>query len=356
MRTSQLSVAVALWLLLAACGQSPSSPSSAAGAPPPSGLTMSVLRVDGPARIAPGETARYAAIATYSDGSARDISATATWSPSNLSASLYFTTPGTAVGARAGEAVVFATIGATRGSLPVLVLPKGTFKLAGRVVETSERPLEGVSINVVAGTGAGLHTAANSLGDYSLYGVAGPTRLRVSGDGFTEQVRDVIVTADTTVESFVLAPKEPPNPGFAGNWTMTLTPSPTCPTAPPDIAKGRTYQVQVRQQGSGLTLTISGPTVTVYNEHWDTGSVFGSRVKLFFIGDTNYGDWSSGYIIDRLSALEELQFNGIVEGELKDLTVMAKMSGDIVYYDRRLGTFSPNWYCRATDHAVVLRK
>jgi hypothetical protein len=358
MRTSQLSVAVVLWLLLAACGKSPATPSSSgqSGSAPPAGATLTAVQVTGPARLAPGEMATYLAIATYSDGSARDVSANATWNPNTPGAVLYFTAPGIAVGVRPGAANVIARVAQTQASLSVVVLEKGTFKLSGRIVETGDRPLEGLSIDVVSGTGVGLRATANSLGEYALYGVAGPTQLRVSGNGFTPQVRDLVVTADTIAENFVLAPREPPAPGIAGDWTMTLTPSPTCTAAPLDIARGRRYQVQIQQRGTGLSYVLSGPTVTAVNQQFNTGLLFGAHLTLYFVGDTDYGDWSTGDITDHLSASEIMQFNGTLEGDLKDSTITAAMRGDIMYWDRSRTSFAPNWYCRATDHAVVLRK
>ena len=272
---------------------------------------------------------------------------------------LYFTAPGIAVGVRPGAASVIARVAPTQASLSVVVLEKGTFKLCvgPDPVETGDWPLEGVSIDVVSGTGVGLRATANSLGEYALYGVAGPTQLRVSGNGFTPQVRDLVVTADTNAENFVLAPREPPAPGIAGDWTLMLKPSPTCPAAPPDIARGRSYQVQIKQQGTGLTYVISGPTTTVSSDQqFNTGVLFGAHVKLYFVGDTNYGDWSTGYITDRLSPTETMQFMGTLEGDLMDSTITATMSGVIVYYDHTRTSFAPNWYCRAKDHVVVLRK
>jgi hypothetical protein len=357
MRASRFRAAVTISLVLAACGKSPSAPSSSGqGGTPSAAATITAVQVTGPARVAPGEIATYVATATYSDGSARDVSANATWNPSNPSSALYFTAPGIAVGVRAGAASVIARVNPTQASLAVVVLEKGTFTLSGRIVETSDRPLEGVSIEVVSGTGLGRRATANAQGAYALYGVAGRTQLRVSGDGFTPQVRELVVTADTISENFVLAPREPPAPGIAADWTMTLTPSPACPVAPPDIAKSRSYQVQIRQQGTGLTYVVSGPTVTVYNQQFNTGLLFGAHVKLYFVGDTNYGDWSSGDITDRLSPTERMQFNGTLEGELKDSTITATISGDIVYWDNARPSFAPNWYCRARDHVVNLRK
>jgi len=357
MRRSRLSTAVTVWLALAACNKSPSAPSPQGGTTPPANATITALQVSGPARVEPGESATYVAIATYSDGSTRDVSATASWSASSTPVSvLRVSSPGVAVGLLPGEATIVAHMPAANGSLPVLVLERGTFKLAGRIVETGDRPLEGVSIDVVSGTGAGRRATANAFGDYAVYGVAGPTQLRVSGEGFTPQVRDLVVSADTIAENFVLAPREPPATGIAGDWTMTLTPSATCPVAPPDIARGRSYKVQINQRGTGLTYLVSGPTVTVYNQQFNTGVLFGSHIRLYFVGDTSYGDWSTGDIDDRLSPTERMQFNGTLEGELRDSMITAALSGDIVYWDTTRPSFAPNWYCRAKDHVVVLRK
>ena len=79
-------------------------------------------------------------------------------------------------------------------------------------------------------------------------------------------------------------------------------------------------------------------------------------MTLYFVGDTNYGDWSTGDIIDRLSPTEMMQFNGTLEGDLNGSTITATMLGDIVYWDSSRPSFAPNWYCRAKDHVVVLRK
>jgi hypothetical protein len=356
MRRTRHSIAITIWLVLAACGRSPSAPSSSGPGAPSAGATITAVQVTGPARLSPGERAQYVAIATYSDGSSRDVSSIATWSPANPSAVLYFGAPGRAVGVRAGEATVFTRIGVVEGRTPVLVLERGTFKLAGRIVETSDRPLEGISVDVLSGIGFGRRATANSQGEYALYGVAGPIQLRVSGEGFGPQLRDTIVTADSSAEHFILSPAEPAAASIGGDWTMTLRPSATCSVAPGEVAKGRSYLVTIHQTGTGLTYTIGGPTVTAHTRQYNTGALFGSHVRLQFIGDTDYGDWSSGSIVDRMSATEMMQFNGMLEGELKDATITATMSGDIVYWDSTRPSFVPNWYCRAKDHVVILRR
>lgn len=357
MRRACSTVVLTFWMVVAACGKSPSAPgSSQSGAIPTSGPPVIALRVDGPARIAPGETVAYTATATYGNGVTKDVSGDAAWTPGSPSLAMHFTSPGVAVGIHPGEVFVFANIGAVQGSMSVLVLERGTFKLAGTINEASGRPLPGMSIDVLSGIGSGLHATTNWQGAYVLYGVAGTTQLRVSGDGFITQTRDLVVSSDVVAENFGLAPKQPPATDISGNWTMTLTPSSSCFSPPPDIGNGRTYQVEIVQYGTGLSFSVSGPTVTAYSQQANSGVLFGTRAKLIFVGDTDYGDWSSGDIIDQLSPNEQMQFDGVVEGDVQGLEITATMNGDITYYDSRSTSFAPTWYCRARDHRVTMRK
>ena len=210
MQRSRLSVAVTLWLVLAACGKSPSAPSS----PGQGGTTFgrrdhhrgaghwsgaSGARRNGHIRrhrdlLRPVDPRRFCHRELE-----RDLDPGVGAARQRLRRRRRPRAP--------ARRRCSPTVPATKASMPVLVLERGTFKLSGRIVETGDRPLEGVSIDVVSGTGAGLRATANSLGEYALYGVAGPTQLRVSGNGFTPQVRDLVVTADTIAENFVLAPK-----------------------------------------------------------------------------------------------------------------------------------------------------
>ena len=69
MPRSPRSVVITTWLVLAACGKSPSAPSSSGqGGAPSAAATITAVQVTGPARVAPGEIATYVAMATYSDG------------------------------------------------------------------------------------------------------------------------------------------------------------------------------------------------------------------------------------------------------------------------------------------------
>jgi hypothetical protein len=238
--------------------------------------------------------------------------------------------------------------------MDVLVLEAGTFKLTGSVVETSGRQLSGVNIDVASGTGSGLHATTDTQGRYVLYGVSGPIRLRASTAGLAIQEHDVVVSSDGPAEPLVLVPLEQPAT-VDGTWIMSLAPAPGCSVGPLDLIRDRRYQVTLVQQGTGLKLTITSPTLQVYNPTENFGTVFGSHVFLTFIGDTDYGDWSSADIIDHISASQTFEFDGNVNGTFAGGEIRGAFAGDFMYYEGTRGQ-APTWYCRAPDHSVILRR
>ena len=78
-----VSVASALAaLFLAACGGSPTSPSASGGTPTPA-RSLTAVQVNGSASLTEGKTSQLTARAMYSDGSAEDVSARASWKSSD---------------------------------------------------------------------------------------------------------------------------------------------------------------------------------------------------------------------------------------------------------------------------------
>jgi hypothetical protein len=366
MRTTRLLIGIPVWLMLSACGKTPSQPSAAPSqAPPPTpppGAALTSVRVSGPTRVAPGEIARYTATADYADGASKDVTETAEWKPTHDQTWLpiYFTGPAVAQGANRGETNVGAYIGGKVGLLHVLVLDAGTFKLTGVVSESIGGGIPEVAVDVMSGTGAGLHSTTNGRGEYALYGVAGEVRLRASAEGFVTQIRDLVVTSDAASDAFALTPIDRPA-DISGLWTMTLEPSRSCRDGLPAIATGRTYQVEFIQDGIRLKVRTTSPTLQVYNPdaNGNGGSILGSHVRFTFVGDTDYGDWSSTDLIDHLSPTETFGFDGTVNGTVSGSEIRATMNGDLVYMNVSLPTTSPwapTWYCRAADHVVTLRR
>jgi hypothetical protein len=347
---------VLLLILAWACDGGNGSPTS------PSQVTLLGIRVSGPTSVAPGSTAQYTATAEYSDGSSKDVTAGAFWSPtysetwdpvSRAGFALSFTSPGVTAAAIRGERNLFALYEGNRGMLNVLVLEPGTFKLSGVVSNSSGGMLDDVTVEVVSGTGKGLKATTNNVGQYVIYGVAGPVRLRTSADGFRAEIRDVIVTGNGGSESFALTPVETPA-DVSGIWTMTVTASPRCRAGLPDIAQGRTYEVRLIQQGTTLQWRISSPTLRDGDASNSFGStVLGSRVRLELPGDTDEGEYTSPDIYDRLSPTESFGFTGSAEGTITGSEIRATLNGSLVYWRDGAGFV---WYCRTTDHSVTLRR
>ena len=332
------------------CDRSPAGPSPGGG-PSQSVPIVTGLRIDGPTSVAPGESPKYTAIAEYSDGSLKDVTDTAQWSPSAASFPIHFIGPGIAAPAQRGEALVVANAGAI-GRLTVLVLEPGTFKLSGPVSEAGVGALYGATVEVLSGIGQGLQATSDSHG-YALFGVSGPVRLRASADGFAPLVHDVVVTGNDATQAFDLTPVDA-SAHISGIWTMTVSPAPGCRPGLPDIARGRTYQVQLIQSGTRLQVKFSSPTLRQHNPDEHSGTVLGSYVRLFIVGDTDYGEWSTPDLYDQLSPTETFGFDGTVQGTVNGTEIRATMNGDLVYWNGP--TYGPAWYCRATNHVVILRR
>jgi hypothetical protein len=335
---------------IGSCDRSPAAPSPAPTAGQPAAVSR--VRIEGPTLAAPGDSLRYTAIAEYSDGSSKDVTATASWFPNAESFPIHFISPGIAAPAQRGEATVVANAGAI-GRLTVLVLEPGTFRLTGAVSETGVGPLSGATVEVLSGIGQGLRATSASKG-YSLYGVAGPVRLRASAEGFTPQILDVVVTGNDATQGFALTPAEAVT-DVSGIWTMTVSPAPGCRPGLPDIARGRTYQVDLIQNATRLQVKFSSPTLRQYNPDEHSGTVLGSSVRLLIVGDTDYGEWSSPDLYDQLSPTETFGFDGTVRGTVNGPEIRATLDGDLVYFITT-GGFGPAWWCRAKDHIVTLRR
>jgi hypothetical protein len=346
-----------LILFIVGCGDSsPTAPGAQSPAPAPAGQppTLSRVRIDGPALVAPGDSPRYTAVAEYSDGSSKDVTTTATWFPNGESFPVHFVSPGVAAPARRGEAVVSARADAVAGRLTVMVMEPGTFKLSGPVSETGVGSLFGVAVEVLSGIGQGLRATSDRNG-YALYGVAGPVRLRASAEGFRPQDLDVVVTGNDATQAFDLTPAETAA-DVSGIWTMTVAPAAECRPGLPDIARGRTYQVELTQNATRLRVKFSSPTLRQYNPDSHTGTVLGSRVRLSIAGDTSYDGWTSPNLYDQLSPTETFGFSGFVQGTVNVREIRGTMDGDLVHFKVPAVGYGLEWYCRSKDHTVTLRR
>jgi hypothetical protein len=95
---------------------------------------------------------------------------------------LQITAAGIATGVP-GIAHLVASVGGRTWGQWVEVLPRGTYRLAGRVVEAG-LGIAGAAVTAIAGPAAGLSaTTPSDNGDYALYGVVGDMQVRASKSG-----------------------------------------------------------------------------------------------------------------------------------------------------------------------------
>ena len=196
-------VLLGLAMVAAGCDEIPTAPSSMAG-PSPQSRTMARLDISGAASVPPGETVRYVSRAIYSDGAWEDVTTRVEWLSGDLSV-LTISADGTATGRARGEAVVSASLaGLTATKSPVFVLPMGTYRLSGLVVD------DGIGVSdaevvVLSGAGAGLTTRTVD-GVYRIYGVAGDSEIKVYKAGY-QNARELLDVSGHAVLNFTLTPE-----------------------------------------------------------------------------------------------------------------------------------------------------
>jgi len=151
-----------------------------------------------PQEIAPGESVQLTVNAIHSDGSVRNVTGQAQWT-SLTSEILQVSSTGIATGKKGGEVVVTALFSGRSASAPVLVLPKGTFRLAGFIRE-SGIGIADVTVALISGVGEGLTATSRIDGGYALYGVSGSTLIQAKKEGYVNSIQQLDVTAHRTFD------------------------------------------------------------------------------------------------------------------------------------------------------------
>jgi hypothetical protein len=372
-------IMAAMAAFLLACGKTPTQPEPVQKPSPP---TLTAIRLTGPTALAPGATGQFSAIAEHSDGSSEDVTATASWSILWTGPDRDHTGPnvlsiigaGTVQALAQGEASVRVQIPfqgsspATTPTLPVLVLEPGTYRISGTV--TSAGLPESAAIEIVSGRGIGLRTTSNSLGGvgrYALYGAAGNVELRVSADGFDQQIRRIVVT-DNMTSDFDLGPLVTPT-DVSGSWVVTLSASPSCRAMLPEIGWEREFDVSITQQGTRLSFTRTSPTFyescTIgHSPGTEEGRIFGQTLSSLITGDTYGSDYSYPCLFDRLSATEWLGISGFVQGAVAGSVIRGTLDttqgGAFDLYESPSTATAPvgppKAICHAKDHSMTLRR
>jgi hypothetical protein len=143
----------------------------------------------------------------------------------------------------------------------VLVLPAGTFRLAGTVLDELSAPIPEARVEVVGGPSVN----TNTLGHFRLYGVPPDADLRVTREGYRTVEERVQLTGHTT-RTFRLGVDGSAR-HYAGNYTLVLQAAAACPGTrplPPDL-KSRSYEATITQDGSTLEVRLTEPRFVIQN-------------------------------------------------------------------------------------------
>ena len=171
------------------CGESSDSASQPlAPTTVPSGQSLlSGLTVNGRKSLsAIGETSQLTAIATWRDGTARDVTAEVRWTSHNLSVAT-ISSSGLATAVGFGAARIDGQYESQNNSFQIGVTPAGTFAVTGDVREPGQGAIAGVRVLEPA---SGRSTLTDQSGNYTLAALAG-THLRFERDGYEPGELDI---------------------------------------------------------------------------------------------------------------------------------------------------------------------
>ena len=147
---------------------------------------LRTYEIVGPDTVALGGTAQFKALGRYSDGSSRDISTQVEWRSRNPTV-LSISATGLATGHENGEGSLSVTLGGNHFAFTgeVIVVPAGTYRLSGDVLDEKFPLPSEAQVTVSAGSAAGLTTTIRG-GFFRLYGVVGDTEIRINTPGYEE--------------------------------------------------------------------------------------------------------------------------------------------------------------------------
>jgi len=294
------------------------------------------LKVSGVDAIAPGQIVAFVATASFSDGTTQDYTHKVAWSADPTSVMTITRDTGVATAQSIGDVTITAAFLTDNGQcctarITRSVLPANTYRLTGKALE-SGLPVQGATIVVLSGIGAGLSATTDADGAYRLYGVAGPIQVKFSKSGYDDVVKDFTATQNDVLD-FPEAHQSGGIPPLAGTYTLTLTADPACSTdprnrvapLPDDFRQPRSYAASLTQNGPAVTVTFTGSEM-VPGLNQFTGRVQPDSIE-FQIGSYDYYYGPSNLIAERLSATQEFEFGGQLHAQRSGTGIGGRLDG-----------------------------
>lgn len=309
----------------------------------------------GPTTVHLGTTGQYTAIAHYSDGTTKDVTQEATWF-SSRPAVLGVTARGTVTGHEAGESTVLVREPLLRveASTEVIVVPEGTFRLAGTVRDA------GVPVAAtlhVDSPPLGRMEISTADGTYKVFGVAGETRVIASKDGYNELTRTVIVRDHGQLDLDLELTR--PRQDLNGTFQLTVTADPSCSSLPAD-GRERSYEASVEQIGPTVSVTLSGSEFMVDRDRTlnrFTGFVDPNQAVFRIAGPHDlyyYYYYITPDVAEVLSPGRFFSFEGTVTSSFQNAGLRGTLSGWLAVRSNQRN--APVGACRSTNHTFVLAR
>ena len=347
---------------LAACGDSPTEPDTMTPSitvppppPPPGEPTISSIEIQGPDVLPLGQTIQYTLIARLTDGTERDVTNEGKWNP-GWGDAVAIEAPGRLRGNAPGENWVEAEFDRHHArSKPVIVVPDGTFRLVGRVLEDgfSDDGVVGATVEATSATGR-LVGHSDLYGNYRLYGVSGATRVRVTKTGY-QPAEETIVVEDQHQDLKITMPLVAPRPEVTGNYTLTLTAARACAVgdgegALPEDARRRTYEATVTQNGPALSLVLTGGAL-LRGRTDVRGWIEPHRIVF----DLNWSGWEPWLITEQLAPSRWLLVDGVGVVNPSADGLSGKFGGHLMVNSSPDGG-TPSASCTSADHGFSLTR
>lgn len=276
--TAALLIAGASISILSACGDGPTGPESSLVSNP----LLSNLQLLGPSTIEPGATATFTMMSTWTDGSVRNVTSQTTWISSDP-AVVSISASGAATAHARGETTIRGVVTGPSSARSVMVLPTGTFKLSGSVIEGPNISVPGARVEVSPGVDT-LTTTTGMDGAFVLYGVPRSAELRVSKAGYVTHTQPIQIDTDARVN--VSLKPNGPVPDISGTYKLTIN-AEGCVTAPlmPDELRRRAYTATVTLKPDQIvTVALSGADFSASPSQSFTGSA-GAAGVYFRLGE-----------------------------------------------------------------------
>ena len=264
---------------------------------------------------------------------------------------------GVATALSPGETVIGARYQGRDASTSTLVLPTGTFRLTGSVLDDGVG-VSNARVTVVSGVGEGLSATTDAGGRYALYGVRDLVRLQVKRDGYLNRLEELAVTANRSFDVTLVRDRAPRELG--GDYVVTFTFNKQfCSPSFPD---SRSYAGHVTQDGPRLDVRLSGADFVVTAGHGNgfTGFQDADGRVSFSLGASAYyyyyyyGPYD---VIERVSSSSVLVINGRVTSEPTANGLSGVLEGALLMAQGTTPPFTRiSASCYSNSHRVELRR